>query len=303
MDHVTNCNAGKQHDRTKPSKRVRTRTRKVRRGENWEGEKAYRRLQRYQATLRRGGEPSDYELGEGETEGAGFSEESGVETDEEYLVELGEGEPSEEEEEKKKKRMRKRMRDGDGEGEMRWIGRGTGMGEILAVDEVAVPSDKDCCFKLFVLNTILLLFHQFCRLLYLRVTSSPRHQEETNSTKFGVPAKSQAKGSGGSGFECKAYLATKGIRAILRMYEPRAYLAGNMLLRRDPVFRKCGSTNLWSLDPCRNMFSLSHRFLDLGKHLAPGLQLHVTKAYQLYNTSSIRQPKSGRAQELDTRTS
>jgi hypothetical protein len=46
----------------------------------------------------------------------------------------------------------------------------------LAVDEVAVPSDKRLLFfKLFVLNIILLLFHQFCRLLYLRVTSSPRH--------------------------------------------------------------------------------------------------------------------------------
>jgi hypothetical protein len=36
------------------------------------------------------------------------------------------------------------------------------MGEILAVDEVAVPSDKRLLFfKLFVLTTIFFLFHQF----------------------------------------------------------------------------------------------------------------------------------------------
>jgi hypothetical protein len=126
--HVTNCIPGKQHNRTKPSKRVRTRTRTVRRGEKWEGEKEFRRLQRYQATLRTGGEPSDWEFGEGEVEGAGFSEESGVETEEEYEVELGEGEPSEEEEEKEEDEEEDEGGGWGGGDEMDWEGDGGDFG-------------------------------------------------------------------------------------------------------------------------------------------------------------------------------
>jgi hypothetical protein len=68
------------------------------------GGKDFRRLQRYQATLRTGGELSNYELGEGEVEGAGFSDEGGVETEEKYLeVEIGELSEDEEEEEEDEK--------------------------------------------------------------------------------------------------------------------------------------------------------------------------------------------------------
>ena len=112
--HVTNRIAGKQHNRTKPSKRVRTRTRTVRRGEKWEGEKEFRRLQRYQATLRTGGEPSDWEFGEEEVEGAGFSEESGVETEEEYDARLEREEKERLEQRKKEaeKRLKEEMKAG-----------------------------------------------------------------------------------------------------------------------------------------------------------------------------------------------
>jgi hypothetical protein len=86
---VTNSITGK-HYRPKATKRERgyhLRTRTIRRREKWKGQKEFHRLERHQAALREGGVPSNYELGEGEVEGAGLSgDESGVEPGEEYVV-------------------------------------------------------------------------------------------------------------------------------------------------------------------------------------------------------------------------
>jgi hypothetical protein len=57
-------------------------------------------MQRRLAALSLGGEPAEYELGEGEAEGAGYSdEESGVDTEEECLEEVEEMDGDEEDEE------------------------------------------------------------------------------------------------------------------------------------------------------------------------------------------------------------
>jgi hypothetical protein len=68
----------------------------VKREERWPGEAELRRFYRRSAAAREGGEPVDYELGEGEVEGAGWSDEDdGVETEVEEAEEAEEVEEAE----------------------------------------------------------------------------------------------------------------------------------------------------------------------------------------------------------------